>query len=322
MRARRPGRQSDEVMGPRALAAMADAARRSREAGVAGPSPTGQDAHRVDHSTIGVDDAASADVDFEPPAPDVRATASAPSLPPPTRPTTVTPSSTPTDAPQPDQASRANSAGSIGFGPSSAASAVAASAVARSGSEPRPGRTVGQGDRRRRSSLLIMSVSLMAIVAALLATWAVKDGGGSPASSGRPAVSSHTAPDAPPNAQAGHESGPAAAPPGTTSVTTTTHPAATTTTTSAPATGSGPVLSAIEPASGAPGQVIVVSGSNLMSTSGQISAQFGAETSTVACLAPTSCLVIVPTNGSPSATVPLTITTDGGTSNTLNFTYS
>lgn len=40
MRARRPGRHSDEVMGPRALAAMADAARRSREAGV-GPESDG-----------------------------------------------------------------------------------------------------------------------------------------------------------------------------------------------------------------------------------------------------------------------------------------
>jgi hypothetical protein len=168
-----------------------------------------------------------------------------------------------------------------------------------------------------------VSVSLMAVVAALLATWAVKDsGGGSPSSSGRRAASTHTAPPAPPTAQAGHESGPAVASPRTTSVTTTTQPAATTTTTSAPATGSGPVLSSIEPISGTPGQIIVVSGSNLMSTSGQITAQFGAETSTVACLAQTSCLVIVPPNGSPAATVPLTITTDGGTSNTLNFTYS
>jgi hypothetical protein len=59
-----------------------------------------------------------------------------------------------------------------------------------------------------------------------------------------------------------------------------------------------------------------------MSASGQITAQFGAETSTVACLAQTSCLVIVPPDGSPAATIPVTITTDGGTSNALTFTYS
>ena len=174
--------------------------------------------------------------------------------------------------------------------------------------------------------MLIVSVSLMAILAALLGAWAVKDSGsGSPTpSGGRPTASAHTVPDAPPTAQAGHTSGPADTTPGTTSVTTTTGPSATTATTatSAPSTGSGPVLTSIEPASGTPGQTIVVTGSNLMSPSGQITAQFGADTSTVACLAQTSCLVVVPPDSAPTATIPLTITTDNGTSNAVTFTYT
>ncbi len=329
MRARRPGRHSDEVMGPRALAAMADAARRSREAG-AGPSRAQSDAATEAVTAVAVDGAAGALIDPEPSAPDTMDPSSAPGTPPPTppvaRPSPSTPDPPPTAAtPVPPAPSTPPSRPSTPVPAPSATSATSAGTMgAASASEPRHLRTPTHGDHRRRSSMLIVSVSLMAIVAAVLGTWAVKDGGGgSPSTSRRPGTSAHTAPVAPPVAQSGHESGAAAPSPGTTSVTTTTQPATTTTTTAAtPNAGSGPVLNSIQPASGSAGQTIVVSGSNLLSASGQITAQFGAETSTVACLAQTSCLVIVPPDGSPAATIPVTITTDNGTSNALTFTYS
>jgi hypothetical protein len=168
--------------------------------------------------------------------------------------------------------------------------------------------------------MLIVSVTVMAIVAALLGTWVVVRGGRSVSSSAlRHGASTVTAP---PTAQAGHSSGGSGATGAGTTVPTTAVPVATTTTTLAPVTGTNPVLSTIEPASGSPGQTLVMTGSNLLSPSGQITANFGAETATVACLAQTSCLVIVPPDGAFVATTPVTVTTDSGTSNALMFTYT
>ena len=347
MRARKPGRHSDEAMGPRALAAMADAARRSREAGL-GTAPGGAttDGQPVVPHAVEVVHADDIVTEPELPEPDVRATPTARSMA-----ARDTPAADWSPPPPPDPSIPAKppfgTAETAAAGTAAARTAAAETAAARtaaaetaaaesgwtartttpSGTRPRRERTATRGDHHRRSSKLIVGVSLMAIVAALLGTWAVKDsGGGSLSSSGRPPTTSpHTTPDAPPTAQAGNEGvGAGGTASGAASVTTTTPPAVSTTTTpaSAPAAGTGPVLSSIEPASGTPGQTIVVLGSNLMSPSGQITAQFGPETSTVACLAQTSCLVIVPPDGSLTSTTPLTITTDGGTSNALTFTYS
>jgi len=337
MRARKPGRHSDEAMGPRALAAMADAARRSREAGL-GTAPGGAttDGQPVVPHAVEVVHADDIVTEPELPEPDVRATPTARSMA-----ARDTPAADWSPPPPPDPSIPAKppfgTAETAAAGTAAARTAAAETAAAESGwtartttpsgTRPRRERTATRGDHHRRSSKLIVGVSLMAIVAALLGTWAVKDsGGGSLSSSGRPPTTSpHTTPDAPPTAQAGNEGvGAGGTASGAASVTTTTPPAVSTTTTpaSAPAAGTGPVLSSIEPASGTPGQTIVVLGSNLMSPSGQITAQFGPETSTVACLAQTSCLVIVPPDGSLTSTTPLTITTDGGTSNALTFTYS
>jgi len=81
------------------------------------------------------------------------------------------------------------------------------------------------------------------------------------------------------------------------------------------------VLTALEPSSGAPGQILVITGTNFVSPSGQISAHFGAEVTTIACPEPNGCLVAVPPEGGTTAATPVTVTTDGGTSNPLTFTY-
>jgi hypothetical protein len=96
----------------------------------------------------------------------------------------------------------------------------------------------------------------------------------------------------------------------------------TTTSTAPPATPGGPpVIASLSPARGSPGQGIQVAGSNFLSSSGQIVANFNGQVAPTSCPAQNTCTVTVPPmNGSSSAEV--TITTASGTSNAVTFTYS
>ena len=82
------------------------------------------------------------------------------------------------------------------------------------------------------------------------------------------------------------------------------------------------MLSALDPSSGAAGQIVVITGTNFVSPSGQITVNFGAQTAIIACPEQTGCLVAVPPAAGTAASVPVTVTTDGGTSNPLTFTYT
>jgi hypothetical protein len=81
------------------------------------------------------------------------------------------------------------------------------------------------------------------------------------------------------------------------------------------------VLSAVDPSSGSPGQIVVITGANFVSPSGQISVQFGTQVATIACPLQTSCLVAVPSPAGTAGSTPVTVTTDAGTSNPVTFTY-
>jgi hypothetical protein len=96
----------------------------------------------------------------------------------------------------------------------------------------------------------------------------------------------------------------------------------TTTSTAPPATPGGPpVIASLSPARGSAGQGIQVAGSNFLSSSGQIVANFNGQVAPTSCPAQNTCTVTVPPmNGSSSAEV--TITTASGTSNAVTFTYS
>jgi IPT/TIG domain len=86
-------------------------------------------------------------------------------------------------------------------------------------------------------------------------------------------------------------------------------------------TGGPPVISALEPASGAPGQGIEVAGANFVSSNGQILATFNGQIAPTSCPAQNACTVTVPPSaGGPTAQV--TISTASGTSNAVTFTYS
>jgi len=108
-----------------------------------------------------------------------------------------------------------------------------------------------------------------------------------------------------------------------TTVPPTTVPPTTVPPTTVPAASAGvPRLSSASPSSAAAGQTVVVSGSGLYSSNGQVVAYFGSARAPTSCSSQTSCTVTVPDLGTSAATVPLTIVTTQGRSNALTFTYT
>ncbi len=89
-----------------------------------------------------------------------------------------------------------------------------------------------------------------------------------------------------------------------------------------PATpGAPPLIASISPTTGSSGQVVTITGSNFMSASGVITAHFGDQTAPISCPAQSTCTVTVPTLSGVANPVPLTVTTDSGTSSAAKFTY-
>jgi hypothetical protein len=173
----------------------------------------------------------------------------------------------------------------------------------------RGGPTRGDSERRLRWAIGLTAILLVAVVAAMVGT---RSGGGQ--SSGRTtstsAASSAAPPTKPNTASTGGSSGG-----GTTSPSTTP--------TSAPPVepGGSPVLSTLEPSTGYAGQSVTVTGSNFLSPSGQITADVDGQVAPVTCPDQATCTVVVPADPGSAASVPVTITTDSGTSNSLVFTY-
>lgn len=95
----------------------------------------------------------------------------------------------------------------------------------------------------------------------------------------------------------------------------------TTSTTIAATPGGPPVIDSLSPSSGAAGQTVTITGANFLSSDGHIVATFNGQVAPTSCPAQTTCTVTVPpANGARSAQV--TVTTAGGASNPVPFTYS
>jgi len=109
---------------------------------------------------------------------------------------------------------------------------------------------------------------------------------------------------------AGRQPGPSAAP---TTPSTTALP---------PSPGGPPVISSLSPASGPAGEGVQVAGSNFLSSDGQIVASFNGQVAPTSCPAQNVCTVTVPPMAGPAAAAQVTITTAGGISNAVTFTYS
>jgi hypothetical protein len=86
-------------------------------------------------------------------------------------------------------------------------------------------------------------------------------------------------------------------------------------------TGTAPDLLSLSPSGGGSGEQVTVSGAEFMSADGLIVAHVDGEAAATSCPTQTWCQVTVPQlTGSPRA-VPVTITTEAGTSGTLTFHY-
>ncbi len=235
---------------------------------------------------------------------------------------------------------RASRGGDGGHDPSARALAAMAEAAERSRQTATDSNRPSSSGRSRRwpTAALVASVAAAVVVAVAVAVTTRHTG--TPVASSHSAPAPHSSPAAgshPTTAQPANGATPATAPPTTVPPTTVPTTTAPTTTVPPPAsapaasspptptnpTGSsaGPELSSLAPSTGTAGQVLVVNGANLLSASGQITAQVGGENALIACPTSTSCLLQVPAPTGASTSVPVTVTTDGGTSNALSFTY-
>ena len=320
VRAHRPRQENDRELNPQALAAIAEAARRSREARV-GPEPrTTRPAEPPRRRPVEESVAPTPDLPSGPQVAMARMqTREAPPLP-------VDPSAPPTQqrraterraVSQTDPVVAARTSPSSGgtrsmgtaapiepFGPAGAPSLLEPRVPVRERRE----RARSDVERRLRWAIGLTAVLLVVVAAAMVGT---RSGGGSQAS-GR-TTSTSAGPGAPPakpsTASTGVSSGG-----GTTS--------SPSTPTSAPAEpGGSPALSAVEPSTGYAGQSVTVTGSNFLSSSGQITADVDGQVAPVNCPNPETCTVGIPADPGSNASVPVTITTESGTSNALVFTY-
>lgn len=170
------------------------------------------------------------------------------------------------------------------------------------------------GESAGRERWLVISVAVVAALVVIAGVaLAVSSASGGPQSATPPSS---------PRTTTGHAGGPPAARHPHTSPRTGTSSSTTTTSSAPQATPGGPpVIASISPSSGAAGQGIQVAGSNFLSSDGQIVASFNGQVAPTSCPAENACTVTVPPmSGSQSAQV--TITTAGGTSNSVTFTYS
>lgn len=96
-------------------------------------------------------------------------------------------------------------------------------------------------------------------------------------------------------------------------------PAAGSSTTSTTASPNGPTIVSLTPSSGAAGQRVQISGSNLFSPDGQVLAHFGGQVAPTSCSSQTTCSAVAPAG---AGRVQVTVTTAAGTSNPVWFSYS
>lgn len=85
--------------------------------------------------------------------------------------------------------------------------------------------------------------------------------------------------------------------------------------------GAAPVLAALQPDAGRPGQQLRLTGTNLFSTDGTITVRFAGHPAPVRCPTSRRCLVTVPRLGGGSQQAPVWLNTTGGRSNALAFAY-
>jgi hypothetical protein len=185
---------------------------------------------------------------------------------------------------------------------------------------PPPVARAASGGRSPLEVAVWVAAALLLVAAGALAVTLGTRGGGNGAGgpSAPPSTAAHTAAPAGPHGQAGAQGGSGSNPSGGSGSTSTT-----TSSSTLPPNASGPpVIAALNPASGNAGQAIQVAGANFLSSSGQIIATFDGQVAPTSCPAQNTCSVTVPPAPSGTQSAQVVITTAGGTSNTVTFTYS
>jgi hypothetical protein len=163
-----------------------------------------------------------------------------------------------------------------------------------------------------------VAAALLLVAAGALAVTLGTRGGGAGGPSAPPSTAAHAAAPTGPHGQAGAKGAGGSTSSGGTGANSTT-----TSSSSPPPNASGPpVIAALNPASGNAGQAIQVAGANFLSSSGQIIATFDGQVAPTSCPAQNTCSVTVPPAPSGTQSAQVVITTAGGTSNTVTFTYS
>jgi hypothetical protein len=188
-----------------------------------------------------------------------------------------------------------------------------------------PGAPAGGPTPAGPSRWLIRSVAAVgALVAAaaiaLLVSLIASPASSPPPSATRSAPTTAAPARQPSTARTGGGSRTPATAPNPSSTTTPTSPSTSTPTTAAVAPNGPPVIASLSPSSGSAGQSVTIAGSNFLSTSGQIVATFNGQVAPTSCPAQSTCTVTVPPSTSPSAQV--VITTAGGASNAVTFSYN
>lgn len=102
-------------------------------------------------------------------------------------------------------------------------------------------------------------------------------------------------------------------PPGSDTTSTTASPA--------PSAAGPPAIISLSPAAGGPGTPVTVTGSGFLSADGSIVAHVDGQVAPTSCPDQTTCTVTVPSLPGGTGTVPVTVTTDSGTSAPASFSF-
>jgi len=175
----------------------------------------------------------------------------------------------------------------------------------------------GAGDRRFRPRVALVAAGCAVLIAGGTATAVAAAGSGG----------GHSPSPAPPPVPGGPTAnGPPATPAPSTSTSTSRPPTRTARRRIArplPVRPGQPVVTSMSPGSGVTGQAVTLTGAGLYSSNGVITVRFGAVVASTVCPSQNICQVTVPAlvGVRPGTALPVTVTTDKGTSHALAFRY-
>lgn len=178
--------------------------------------------------------------------------------------------------------------------------------------------------QEHRLRTAIAGMAVLAVIGGAATVGALASRHPTSSTSAAPAASLHSTP--PPATGVRHPSPSAAARPGGTPPASTQARGQPATAISAPAVPPGPgsatpYLTTLVPSSGPAGQPVLVAGAGIYSADGLVVGRVGGEQVPIRCPSSDTCILTVPAAPPGTSRVPVTVTTQSGTSNALWFTF-